>query len=291
MSTLEAFEILQGNDLKVEDSSDSSVNFEVDEDEELLCDLVHSDFPKSSGGLKRRKRAWVIPLLSVSENSRGPYPLKLAQIRSDADKVKRIHYSITGPGADQPPVGLFTIDRNNGNLYVTQELDREKQDKYMLQGHAVAEGGAGHPEDPMDIVVIVIDQNDNKPVFNQSTYMAEVPEASLNGSEVIEVKATDADEPDSDNSEIRYRIFRQEPEEPSPSVFVINPVTGVITVNAEALDRQKYPQYTLLVEAADMAGEGLTEQVKVIITVSANNNNPSVFPQPAMRFQVLELDP
>ncbi|MEQ2191912.1 hypothetical protein XENOCAPTIV_004299, partial [Xenoophorus captivus] len=156
-------------------------------------------------------------------------------IRSELHKVKRIHYSITGPGADQPPVGLFTITRNTGHLYVTQELDREKQDKYM-------------------------------------------------------VKATDADEPDSDNSNIRYRISSQEPEEPSPSVFVINPVTGVITVNAEALDRQKYPQYTLLVEAADMAGEGLTEQVKVIITVSANNNNPSVFTQPA-RFQVLEQDP
>ncbi|MEQ2225475.1 hypothetical protein ILYODFUR_017871 [Ilyodon furcidens] len=118
--------------------------------------MISQDFPKSSGGLRRRKRAWVIPPLSVSENNRGPYPLLLAKIRSDADKVKRIHYSITGPGADQPPVGLFTIARISGHLYVTQELDREKQDKYMLQGHAVAEGGAGHSEDPMDIVVIVL---------------------------------------------------------------------------------------------------------------------------------------
>ena len=33
----------------------------------------------------------------------------------------------------------------------------------------------------MDINVIVIDQNDNKPVFTQDTYLGQVPEASAIG--------------------------------------------------------------------------------------------------------------
>ncbi|XP_028459535.1 B-cadherin isoform X2 [Perca flavescens] len=237
-------------------------------------------FPKSVEGLRRRKREWVIPPLSVVENDRGPYPLKVSQIRSNEDKTKKIFYSITGPGADQPPVGLFTMDRNTGNLYLTQPLDREKQDNYMFQAHAVAEG-SGNAEAPMEIIVKVIDQNDNKPVFNQSIFVGNVPEASPKDFEVIKVVATDLDQPDSDNSDIRYRLMSQEPKLPSDFLFVINSVTGVIRVYAGGLDREKYPEYTLVVQAADMKGEGLTAEAKVILTVTDSNDEAPVFTQPS----------
>ncbi|XP_047198384.1 cadherin-1-like [Hippoglossus stenolepis] len=90
------------------------------------------NFPKSGDGLKRRKRDWVIPDINVPENNKGPYPLKVSQIRSGEDKVKTISYSITGPGADEPPLGLFTMDRLTGTLYLTQPLDREKVDRYTV---------------------------------------------------------------------------------------------------------------------------------------------------------------
>lgn len=38
--------------------------------------------------------------------------------------------------------------------------------------------GCDDAEEPMDIVVIVIDQNDNKPIFVKDTFLGEVPEAS-----------------------------------------------------------------------------------------------------------------
>lgn len=41
--------------------------------------------------------------------------------------------------------------------------------------------GGGTSEEPMDIVVHVIDQNDNKPIFTQDTFLGEVAEASPNG--------------------------------------------------------------------------------------------------------------
>ncbi|XP_014877937.1 cadherin-1-like isoform X1 [Poecilia latipinna] len=235
------------------------------------------DFPKSNPGLKRRKRDWIIPPINIPENSRGPFPRFVAEIRSNKDKVKKIHYSITGPGADQPPVNLFTMNRDTGHLHVTQELDREKVDKYMLQVHSVAEGGDGKAEEPMDVIINIIDQNDNKPVFSLPAYNGEVPEVSQKGFQVIQVVATDADEPNTDNSAIQYRIVSQEPEEPGPSMFTINPNTGVIRVKEVGLDREKVPQYTLEVQAADMKGEGLTGFTKVIIKVTDLNDHAPVF--------------
>ncbi|XP_028278811.1 B-cadherin-like [Parambassis ranga] len=244
-------------------------------------------FPKSSEGLRRRKRDWVIPDLSVAENDRGPYPLKVSQIRSNEDKVKKIYYSITGPGADQPPVALFNMDRNTGILYLTEPLDREKQAKYTFQAHAVAEG-SGNAEEPMDIVVVVIDQNDNKPIFSMDTYFGEVPEASPIGSEVTRVNATDLDAPNNDNSDIRYRILSQEPKMPSDQMFDINPINGFIRVKATGLDREKYPQYTLVVQAADLRGDGLTGQAKVILKVTDSNDNAPVFTQNSYEATVAE---
>ncbi|KAK5610053.1 hypothetical protein CRENBAI_013488, partial [Crenichthys baileyi] len=130
-------------------------------------------------------------------------------------------------------------------ICMSPELDREKKDKYMFQAHAVAEG--------------------------------EVPEASQKGVEVIQVVATDADDPNTDNADILYRIVSQEPEEPNPSMFTINPVTGVIRVIVGALDREKIFQYTLTVQAADLKGEGLAGFAKVLIKVIDSNDHAPVF--------------
>uniref|UniRef100_A0A4W6G7P4 Cadherin-1 n=1 Tax=Lates calcarifer TaxID=8187 RepID=A0A4W6G7P4_LATCA len=243
------------------------------------CTVPVLQFPKTGDGLRRRKRDWVIPDLKVSENARGPYPLKVSQIRSNEDKVKKIFYSITGPGADQPPVGLFTMDRDTGILYVTQPLDREEVARYMFQAHAVAEG-SGNAEEPMDIVVIVIDQNDNKPVFTQDTYLGEVPEASPKGTVTefyimtTRMSAT--------------CILSQTPQFPSDNLFEINPVTGVIRVNNSGLDREKYPKYTLVVKAADMVGSGLSGEAKVILTVTDSNDNAPAFTQSSYEATVAE---
>ncbi|XP_019949845.2 cadherin-1 [Paralichthys olivaceus] len=244
-------------------------------------------FPKSVVGLRRRKRDWVIPDINVAENHKGPYPHKVSQIRSNEDKVKTVYYSITGPGADEAPHGLFTMDRSTGILYVTQPLDREKVERYTFQAHAVAEG-SGNAEDPMDIIVNVIDMNDNKPVFAQDTFLGQVPEASAKGFEVITVIATDIDEPGNANSDVRYRILSQDPELPSAQLFEINPVNGAIRVNAGGLDREHYPKYTLVIEAADMEGNGLTTSSKVILTVTDSNDNSPAFTQSSYEAAVPE---
>lgn len=234
-------------------------------------------FPKATNGLKRRKREWIIPPINFPENDRGPFPKKVVQIRSSSDKEKVIFYSITGPGADQPPKDLFRMDRTTGNLYVTKPLDREATANYTFQAHAVADG-SGLAEKPMEIQVFVIDMNDNNPKFTQDTYMGEVAESSPIGFEFIQVTAIDADEEGNENADIRYSILSQDPKS-LEEMFSINPVTGYLRVNALGLDREKIPKYTLEVQAADRVGEGLTGKAKVILTVTDSNDNAPVFDQ------------
>ena len=50
----------------------------------------------------------------------------------------------------------------------------------QFKAHAAVEGSL-NAENPEDITVNVIDQNDNKPVFAQETFVGEVPESSPTG--------------------------------------------------------------------------------------------------------------
>ncbi|XP_051560563.1 cadherin-1-like isoform X9 [Myxocyprinus asiaticus] len=233
-------------------------------------------FPKSSSGLKRRKRGWVIPPFNEPENSKGPFPKKLVQIKSDYAKETRMVYSITGEGADLDPKGLFTIDKFTGNLFVTQPVDREKKASYRLIAHAVG-ADADITETPVEVIVNVIDQNDNSPVFTQNPFNGHVPEAAPKDYEFMKVTATDADEPDNDNSEVRYIIVSQDPPFPNPHMFDINTVTGGIRVIETGLDREKYSRYTLIIRAADMSGEGRSATGTAVITVTVNNDNAPQF--------------
>ena len=61
-----------------------------------------------------------------------PSSLALPQIRSDKDNDIPIRYSVTGVGADQPPMEVFSIDSMSGRMYVTRPMDREERASYHV---------------------------------------------------------------------------------------------------------------------------------------------------------------
>lgn len=48
------------------------------------------------------------------------------QIHSDQQAHTKVEYYLTGPGADQPPVNLFVVDRGTGSVRITGVVDREQ---------------------------------------------------------------------------------------------------------------------------------------------------------------------
>ncbi|XP_006255621.1 cadherin-3 isoform X1 [Rattus norvegicus] len=230
--------------------------------------------------LRRRKREWVMPPISVPENGKGPFPQRLNQLKSNKDRGTKLFYSITGPGADSPPEGVFTIEKETGWLLLNMPLDREKIVKYELFGHAVSENGAS-VEEPMNISIIVTDQNDNKPKFTQDTFRGSVPEGVMPGTSVMQVTATDEDDAiNTYNGVVAYSIHSQEPKEPHDLMFTIHKSTGTISVISSGLDREKVPEYTLTIQATDMDGDGSTTTAEAVVQIlDTNDNAPEFQPQ------------
>ncbi|NXS69375.1 CADH4 protein, partial [Pandion haliaetus] len=234
---------------------------------------------QSANGLRRQKRDWVIPPINVPENSRGPFPQQLVRIRSDKDKEIHIRYSITGVGADQPPMEVFSIDPVSGRMYVTRPMDREERASYHLRAHAVDMNG-NKVENPIDLYIYVIDMNDNRPEFINQVYNGSVDEGSKPGTYVMTVTANDADDSTTANGMVRYRIVTQTPQSPSQNMFTINSETGDIVTVAAGLDREKVQQYIVIVQATDMEGNlnyGLSNTATAIVTVTDVNDNPPEF--------------
>uniref|UniRef100_A0A673XTD9 Cadherin 2, type 1, N-cadherin (neuronal) n=1 Tax=Salmo trutta TaxID=8032 RepID=A0A673XTD9_SALTR len=271
-----AFLVVRARDQKTKEEWNTRVN---SSDAAVIMFPWRRVVVRGDGSLRRVKRDWVIPPINVPENSRGQFPEELVRIRSDRDKNRLLRYSVTGPGADQPPTGIFIINPISGQLSVTKPLDREHISNFHLRAHAVDLNG-NQIENPIDIVINVIDMNDNRPEFTHTIYNGSVPEGSKPGSFVMTVTSVDKDDPKTANGMLRYKIISQNPESPSSNMFTINNKTGGIITVAAGLDREKVPQYTLIIQATDMEGNptyGLSNTATAIIRITDVNDNPPEF--------------
>uniref|UniRef100_A0A3P8YQD9 Cadherin domain-containing protein n=1 Tax=Esox lucius TaxID=8010 RepID=A0A3P8YQD9_ESOLU len=252
---------------------------QVDQDD-LNQTVLYPWRRKSSGGLSRVKRDWIIPPIRVSENSKQ-VPENLVQIKSDKVFTGEVIYKLEGPGVDQDPKNLFEIDDKTGWIRSMMPLDREKYRSFTLKAFALSPSGE-RLENPSTIEILVLDQNDNRPKFSQKEFAGAVAEFSVPGTSVMSVTATDADDPTTDNAMLSYSIIGQESIPPlriNKTMFGINNETGAIYTRDVGIDWEVVKGFRLKVLVADMSGMGLTSEAHAIINVNdINNNRPRFSP-------------
>ncbi|KAM9164661.1 cadherin-19 isoform 2-T7 [Pangshura tecta] len=234
--------------------------------------------------LQRVKRGWVWSQFFVLEEQILTEPLCVGQLKSDSDKHDgTFKYILTGDGAGS----IFTIDEYTGTIHVTQKLDREEKPFYTLRAQAINRNTQLPVEPESEFIIKVQDINDQEPKFLDGPYEATVPEMSPEGTSVIQVTATDGDDPAYGNSaRLLYSILQGQP------YFSVEPKTGVIRISSQ-MDRETKEQYFVIIQAKDMVGQmgGFSGTTTVTINLSDINDNKPIFQQKFYYMNISEAAP
>ncbi|NWU57580.1 PCDB5 protein, partial [Dromas ardeola] len=195
------------------------------------------------------------PLESARDKDVGSNGLQNYSLGSNS------HFSLAlGTGKDGAKYAELVLER---------QLDREEQRELNLLLTAT-DGGSPPRSGMAQVRIVVLDANDNIPVFGREVYEVRLAENSPLEQLVVRVAAADPDE--GSYGKVRY-AFTQTLEW-SRQLFELNPVTGEIRV-AGNLDFEEVKNHKMVVKATD--GGGLSSHCKVQVDVlDVNDNAPEI---------------
>ncbi|ELT95736.1 hypothetical protein CAPTEDRAFT_182594 [Capitella teleta] len=189
----------------------------------------------------------------------------------DSGHNGEIEYSILNPSG---PNEVFNIDPRVGSITTNKKLDREKHASYTLQVQASDKAMViERKTEVVQVQINVLDENDNKPQFSQSSYTVDVREDVdiAGGPVILEVKATDADA--GDNGLVRYSITGGNIQD----TFYINDISGELSLR-KPLDYERMNSYRLNVRAQDSGSPHRSNSTTVLVRViDVNDNSPRFY--------------
>ncbi|XP_067313954.1 uncharacterized protein [Pseudorasbora parva] len=160
----------------------------------------------------------------------------------------------------------------SAELVLQKALDREKQPVIQLTLTAV-DGGTPSKTGTSLIIIKVLDNNDNTPVFSKPLYKTTVLENVAIGTTIAVLNATDLDE--GSNSDIVYSIIKRD-QSKILQIFDIDPNTGAITVKGN-IDFEENNAFEIRAQASDKGQPPMSTHCKVLVEVlDINDNEPEI---------------
>ncbi|XP_008291658.1 cadherin-like protein 26 [Stegastes partitus] len=221
----------------------------------------------SSEVLSRHRRTWIIDSFEIEEENQGPFPYALGKIQ--IEREYQTFFELFGEGVDEEPMGVLSIHKDSGELFVHKAVDYEERTLLKLRFQAKKTDLS--IDTRLGIEIYIRDINDNPPLFQRDLYEHSVGEESTQGSNVLTVFAHDRDKSGSPNSTFHYEIKSVSPNVPDTKFFIDE--FGGISFKG-CLDHEVTEMFTILVEAKDH-GEviRLSSSTTVVIHVQDGNNH------------------
>ncbi|KAM9409514.1 protocadherin-20 [Pholidichthys leucotaenia] len=216
-------------------------------------------------------------VLTIKESEPAFSPIAFFTIKNtDVNQKVECHLEGLGPFR----LGPYRMFKNEYLLETTEPLDYEKTQEYKLV--VVAKSSNGLVIKTF-LMVQVLDENDNAPVFQQSWVEISVEENNPPNTFLTQLKASDQDS--ESRGEVIYLLGGD-----APGIFVVDRVTGVLTV-ATSLDREEKETYRFIVRAVDQGTPRRESIATIIVTVQDRNDNSPRFINKDFTFFVPENFP
>ncbi|OCT87858.1 hypothetical protein XELAEV_18021560mg [Xenopus laevis] len=171
-----------------------------------------------------------------------------------------------------PYFSLSVNTRKDGKLVpeliIENNLDREEKEYHKLTITAF-DGGNPPRSGTSQITVIVLDSNDNAPVFDHSTYKVVLKENTPQNTIILKLNATDQDE--GLNGEIEY-LFDYDTLDSVKQLFTLNQLTGEISVNG-VIDFEEEVFYEISVRVKDKGIPEHESHCLILIEIEDVNDN------------------
>uniref|UniRef100_A0A3B4YEG6 Cadherin domain-containing protein n=1 Tax=Seriola lalandi dorsalis TaxID=1841481 RepID=A0A3B4YEG6_SERLL len=182
---------------------------------------------------------------------------------------------------------LFAINGTTGVIYTSSVIDRELLQSDVINVVVLS----SQPTYPTEVRIVVLDINDNSPVFPDASIVVSFKEDASSGRQVILDTATDSDIGSNGVDHTTYRIVKGNEQRKFRLDITVNPSgegAFLHLVSTGGLDREVTPFYQLLIEVEDKGDPKKFGYLQVNVTIQDINDNPPMFEQDQYQTSVFE---